>query len=260
MADAPFMQLYVGDYLSDTLHLTTEQHGAYLLLLMTMWRAGAKLPNDPAKLARICRVTPKRWPSVWAEISSFFTVENGEITNHRLTKEHKKAVSISQERKTAGRKGGEAKALKNKEHGVANATDLPDVLPKHSQISEPYRVKRETKVSQESPYVSEAFEAFAEVAVRKGWPEPNKISPDRRSAITARLGEAGGISGWHEALRKAEASDFINSGKTGWFCLDWLIKQSNFRKLMEGNYDNRSGRGAPASSAFDEILAAARAR
>lgn len=127
------MQLYVGDYLADTLHLTTEQHGAYLLLLMTMWRAGACLPNDPAKLARICRVSPKRWPSVWAEISEFFEIEGNTITNNRLTKEHQKAVSISQERKAAGKKGGKANALKNHNAGEA----IAEAGLKHSQISEP---------------------------------------------------------------------------------------------------------------------------
>lgn len=132
MSSTPYMQLYVGDYLSDTLHLTTEQHGAYLLLLMTMWRAGASLPNDPAKLARICRVSPKRWPAIWAEISAFFVEDGDTLSNERLTKEHQKAVSISQERKTAGSKGGTAKALKNKDAGVANAV----AGLKHSQKSE----------------------------------------------------------------------------------------------------------------------------
>ena len=131
------MQLYVGDYLADTLHLTTEQHGAYLLLLMTMWRAGASLPNDASKLARICRVSPKRWPSVWAEISAFFEIDGDLITNPRLTKEHQKAVSISQERKTAGKKGGQANALKNQKAGKANASDLPE----HSQKPEPEVIK-----------------------------------------------------------------------------------------------------------------------
>lgn len=132
MSTTPFMQLYVGDYLADTLHLTTEQHGAYLLLLMTMWRADASLPNDPAKLARIARVSAKRWPSVWSEIAPFFVVDGDTITNPRLTKEHQKAVSISQERRNAGKKGGNANALKSKAAVEANAS----VLPKHSQKSE----------------------------------------------------------------------------------------------------------------------------
>jgi uncharacterized protein YdaU (DUF1376 family) len=133
------MRLYVGDYLSGTLHLTTEQHGAYLLLLMTMWRAGASLPNDPAKLARIARVTPKRWGAIWSEIGVFFEVEGDKITNVRLSKEHQKAVSITQERKTAGSKGGAAKALKANDTEIANATDLLPRLLKYGHMSESYR-------------------------------------------------------------------------------------------------------------------------
>ncbi|WP_116082070.1 DUF1376 domain-containing protein [Tropicimonas sp. IMCC34011] len=128
MSEQPFMQLYVGDYLADTLDLTTEEHGAYLLLLMTMWRHNGKLPNDHRKLARIARVHPPKWKRVWAGIEHFFVVSGDVVTNRRLAKEMEKARLKSASRAEAGAKGGRAKALKNNEQAEANATGLP----KHS--------------------------------------------------------------------------------------------------------------------------------
>ena len=166
------MQLYVGDYLADTLDLTTEQHGAYLLLLITMWRHGAQLPDDPSKLCRIARVSPKRWPGIWSEISRFFIADGGYITNKRLTKEHQKAVSISQERKTAGSRGGSVSALKRQKATQASADDLL----KHSQISDIRKEKEEPKGSSKKPaarsrQVPDDFEPTAagmDYAVSKG--------------------------------------------------------------------------------------------
>lgn len=135
------MQLYVGDYLADTLDLTCEEHGAYLLLLMTMWRHDAKLPSDPKKLARIARLSGKKWIAVWAEIGKFFDDDGTHITNKRLTKEHQKATDKSKVRATAGSAGGKAKSLKKNKPDLANATDLP----KHS--SEPDIKNRDTNVS-----------------------------------------------------------------------------------------------------------------
>ncbi|WP_022723386.1 DUF1376 domain-containing protein [Rhodopseudomonas sp. B29] len=124
MAEAPYMPLYVGDYLGDTQHLTTEQHGAYLLLLMTMWRTGGRLPDDAGKLARIARVTPRRWPLVWEVVGEFFTVADGAVTQGRLERERQKAASISQKRSNIGKLGGRPKSLNNKEHDKAKGFDL----------------------------------------------------------------------------------------------------------------------------------------
>ncbi len=129
MSSTPFMQLYVSDYLGDTMHLTTEQHGAYLLLLMTMWRHGGTLPNDPSKLARIARVTPRRWHLISAEVMEFFDVDGALISQKRLVQEYQKVVSISEKRSASGKRGAQAKLLKNNNVPQANA----EQMPKHSQ-------------------------------------------------------------------------------------------------------------------------------
>lgn len=144
MTNAPFMQLYVADYLADTQHLTTEQHGAYLLLLMTMWRNAGSLPNDEKKLARIAHVSLKRWHIIAGDVMAFFDISDGRITQKRLSEELQKAVSKSEKRKTSGSLGGKAKSLKNNEQGLANAS----VLLKHSSEPDIRNIKKDTNVSQ----------------------------------------------------------------------------------------------------------------
>jgi len=109
----PYMQFYIDDYLGDTQHLTTEQHGAYFLILISMWKNGGYLPNDEKKLSRITRVNLRRWHLICDDIMEFFKVENGRIFQPRLIEEHKKAVSKFEKRSASGSLGGKAKSLKN---------------------------------------------------------------------------------------------------------------------------------------------------
>ena len=204
MASAPFMQLYVGDYLADTLDLTCEEHGAYLLLLMTMWRHDAKLPNDAKKLARICRLSARRWDDVWSSISRFFDVTDGIITNPRLSKEYEKARDKSELRADAGRKGGQAKALKSNDAPLANAT----VLPKHSSEPEPYR-KEEAKASSQKNRGSRLSKdwalpkAWGEWAISEGWADTHiRSEADKfRDYWVGKAGRDGTKMDWEATFR-----------------------------------------------------------
>lgn len=136
MSERPFMQLYVSDFVGDTLLLSTEHIGAYLLLLIALWNADGELPADEVKLARVARMTVKKWRSVSVELMPFFIIENGRLTHGRLTRELRKSKAQSNLRAAAGAKGGAANALKyNKTKAASASAGL-----KHARaLPEPYK-------------------------------------------------------------------------------------------------------------------------
>jgi uncharacterized protein YdaU (DUF1376 family) len=119
------MMLWTDAYLADTVHLSTTEHGAYLLLLMAMWRAGGTLPLDEVRLARVCKMRLDQYRRIAPVLMEFFTVEGDRITQKRLKTERDRALVTSAKRVASGSMGGTAKSLKTKAARLANATDLP---------------------------------------------------------------------------------------------------------------------------------------
>ncbi len=120
------MPLYIGDYLADTMRLSTVQHGAYLLLLMEYWRTGP-LPDDDAQLASIVKMEPRAWRAQAGAVRRFFSRgEDGLLHQKRADAELARAAEISGKRQAAARvrhgRGADAHAPANAPaHGGANA-------------------------------------------------------------------------------------------------------------------------------------------
>jgi uncharacterized protein YdaU (DUF1376 family) len=73
MAHNSFMPLWVGDYLRDTAHLSTVEHGAYLLLIMHYWSTGEPLRDDDDEMANIARMPVSDWLKIAPRIRRFFS-------------------------------------------------------------------------------------------------------------------------------------------------------------------------------------------
>ena len=119
MAEYAAMPLWTDAYLGDTTHLTTIEHGAYLLLLMAMWRADGKLPNDDKLLARYARVTAGQWKRIKPVLWPFFRVSSDSITQGRLTDE------LEAVRQKSRRQSDNAKSRWLKTNETDDATALP---------------------------------------------------------------------------------------------------------------------------------------
>lgn len=122
MAEFPALPLWTDAYLGDTTHLTTIEHGAYLLLLMTAWRTrDCRLPDDDRLLARYARCNAGQWKRLRPILEPFFLVENGHWTQRRLTDERDAVKRHRELQSEKGKAGAQAKALKNKGRHQAGA-------------------------------------------------------------------------------------------------------------------------------------------
>lgn len=70
------------------------------------------------------------------------------------------------------------------------------------------------------------------------------ISDNRRQSIRARVVKFG-KDAFREMIIKASESDFMKGDNNrGWIAtFDWMIRPTNFQKIIEGNYDNKVGNG-----------------
>lgn len=137
--------LFADAYLADTMHLSTEEHGAYLLLLMAAWRFDdCSLPDDDKKLARIVGLSVRRWNQIKDTVREFWTAESGRIFNARLRKERGYVNQKSESNRKNSRKRWGKQDTENIEDGSCerishgNAPPPPPIEEEPNGSSPPY--------------------------------------------------------------------------------------------------------------------------
>lgn len=84
------------------------------------------------------------------------------------------------------------------------------------------------------------------------FPRLTVLSDKRKQAIKARLNTYT-VEQFKEMFEKAEASSFLKgSNNRNWQAnFDWLIKDSNFAKVLDGNFDDKSSASSSPFRSFD---------
>lgn len=175
MSGPAYLPLFPADYLADTQHLSTEEHGAYLLLMMTAWmQDDCTLPDDDRKLARITRLSLRQWKAMRETMLDFWSVSGGRWVNRRLSKERVYADKKSQANRENARKRWDAQAIENKQseecerisdgyapqpqpHNISTNVDIYPPTPRENPSEDPGEEPRSKSVWHAAPeWVPEA--------------------------------------------------------------------------------------------------------
>ena len=246
------MPLYIADYLADTQDLDTEQHGAYLLLLMAAWMRGGRLPNDDRKLANIARCNASQWKRIKPDVIGYFGAEDGELVQGRLVEEYARAVKAHEAQKANGKKGGRPKKTETQPKPTGfdslnprgNPNETPP--PPHIQEHESTNVDSSAGKPANPPCPQQEIIALYHDTL----PELRRVrvwTGARPKALAARWRESAdrqSLDWWRKYFGYVRKSRFLMGQTTGrdgrgFDCdLEWLIRPANFAKVIEGKYED----------------------
>ena len=155
-----WMPVYIGDYLSATTRLTTEQHGAYLLLLMDYWKNGPP-PDDDRVLAQITRMSENAWSNARSILEQFFKVSENKWTHVRVERELVDAEKRKTTANLRAKAGAQARWAKTNASSITQA--MPDPMladasspsPSPSPSSKERKTKTKPSVVERPPDVDE---------------------------------------------------------------------------------------------------------
>ncbi len=156
-----------------------------------------------------------------------------DILSMAIDRDKEKYVKRCEKNRENGRKGGLAKAgnskqsLPNGKQGLANLADKDMDMDKD--------MDRDSNIKYQ-----QIADLYNETCV--SFPRLTKLSDSRKKAIRARLNQYT-IEDFKRLFAMAEESSFLK-GQNGrdWSAnFDWLIKDSNMAKVLDGNYVDKKG-------------------
>ena len=235
MSKFPHLPLFTDAFIADTGHLSAQETGAYLMLLMVAWRSpGCKLPDDDKKLARWARVDARNWAKVKDAVLEFWTLEEGFWQQKRLSKEAARVHEFAAASRRNGSLGGRPKSLKTND--PANPAGSPDKTQNNLPIPIPIKKEPPTSPKGDGDDVDKGLQEaewrrlFREEVLpaypkRKGRSPP---APAEAAYVKARKGGAlheDIIAGIHGYIRQLRGTDRLGSQFVAMMAT-WLNQQS----------------------------------
>lgn len=245
--EQPYIPLYAQDFLTDEKlrECSAASVGVYIMLMCVMHKQeeygtillrGKDRQSEDVildfakKLAKHLPFDVEVIENALRELldEDVIQQEGDRIFQKRMVRD----ADVSEKRSAAGRKGSTATntkfaAAKESANVAASSPAKPEDSP-GGQASQ-------------RGVCDEVAALYNEICT--SFPRLRSLSEARKKAIKARLANGYTIDSFRELFQKAEASGFLKGrNDRNWQAtFDWLVKDSNMAKVIDGNYDDKGG-------------------
>ena len=146
---------------------------------------------------------------------------------------------------------GAERVRKHRQNQKALQCNAP-VTKCNTEIEKDIDIELDKKIDKENKGVNYQLIADMYNEICISLPRCTVLSDKRKQAIKARLNKYS-IEQFRELFTKAEASDFLkgSNGRNWAANFDWLVKDANFAKVLDGNYDNKAEKTTGNKSSYD---------
>jgi len=122
----------------------------------------------------------------------------------------------------------------DREIEIEKELDIEKEIEKDTELEKEQEIEENTDGKRQRIDYQAIIDLYNSICI--SFPKVTKLTDPRKRAIKTMLNKVS-IDEMRTAFEKAEASDFMKSGT--WASFDWMMKESHFIKIIEGNYDNK---------------------
>jgi len=128
----PYFKLYASTFIVETIDMTSEERGAYMLLLCHAWLANSRgvLTTKDDELARLAQMSLENWKKIKVRVLSKFKTSNAKIMSIMLIDHWKDC----QEKSTKSTKAINSRWRKEKKNESKSGSPRPEVAGSENVI------------------------------------------------------------------------------------------------------------------------------
>lgn len=145
----------------------------------------------------------------------------------------------AQNRERVARHRERQKLLVCNDYGNVTVTECNATEEDKEKEEEKEKEKEEEKEKEKSINYQKIVDVYHHTCL--SYPKVRALSDARKKTIKARFNNGYTLEDFQEVFEKAEKSSFLKGkNNRGWSAtFDWLLKDSNFAKVLDGNYDDK---------------------